>query len=277
MDKIGCIELLQNAPKLVFLVTSRQPLNLATESVVRLQGLMIPPALPIDHPERSITKEAAIQYDSVQMFVERVEQRGMGHLLNDTAWPVVAEICRCVAGMPLGIQLVAVQVGQVPLSRMVQQISEGVDQLKTTMPDIPERHRNMAVVLQHSWQTLSPVEADIFAQISIFRQSFTQDAVLAIVPQATPIILTVLVDKSLLWWTADERYEIHELVRQFAATKFVEQPNRGVIQQHSEYYLSFVAQQETALKQGESYEPLVELQVEPFDDLLNYKVPINVK
>ena len=76
--------------------------------------------------------------------------------------------------------------------------------------------RPSGAVFARSWQRLSPQEQAVFRKLSVFQGSFQREAAQIVAAASLPI-LTSLVDKSLLRLTPTGRYEIHELLRQFAA------------------------------------------------------------
>ena len=75
-------------------------------------------------------------------------------------------------------------------------------------------------VFEHSWRSLSPVEQETFCAISVFHGGFLAEAAQE-VAHSTPLLLTALIDKSLLRRSETGRYDMHELVRQFAHEQLV--------------------------------------------------------
>jgi predicted ATPase len=111
----------------------------------------------------------------------------------------VARICQLVEGMPLAIELAASS----PRSQSAQAIAAALETnmavLATTLRGIPERHRSMRSAFEHSWRLLSDSEQAVFARLSVFRGGFEADAA-ASVAGATPELLAMLLDKSLVRW-----------------------------------------------------------------------------
>jgi len=112
---------------------------------------------------------------------------------------------------------------------------------------VPARQRSMRAVFDWSWALLTDAERQVLRQLSVFRGGFTREAAATIVG-ATLRVLTSLVHKSLVRLTAAGgtsvgRYEIHELLRQFAAEQLDTAPaeRATVAAQHGAYYLAFVA------------------------------------
>ncbi len=99
------VELLQNAPQLKMIATSRHLLNLQAETIVRLAGL------PAPHPQEApaLTSAALLVYSSVALFVERAQRVYPAFQATSTNLAVIVQICHLVHGLPLAIELAASQ------------------------------------------------------------------------------------------------------------------------------------------------------------------------
>ena len=60
--------------------------------------------------------------------------------------------------------------------RLAHEIDRSFEFLETEWRDVPGRHRSIRAVFDASWQRLSPIEKDVFAQLSVFRGGFTRMA-----------------------------------------------------------------------------------------------------
>ncbi|MGB0385119.1 MAG: tetratricopeptide repeat protein [Ardenticatenaceae bacterium] len=248
-------EILTVAPNLKILVTSREPLNLRAEWRLHLDGLAYP-----SQPQQ-LTDSS---YSAVQLFVQAAAQVQPGFCPTPDEQAAIVRICQLLQGMPLGIELSAAWVRFYDCDTIAQKIAENLDFLVSPLRDMPERHRSMRAVFEHSWGLLSASEQRLLAQVSIFRGGFTFDAALAITnatlrhagslrasqAQGTARVdLMALLDKSLLRRTAEERIVIHELLRQFVAERFDEtQDHQKVRDRHAAYYSSALSQYAPALQ-----------------------------
>lgn len=221
--------LLAHAPDIKILVTSRERLNLQEEWLFPLQGLGYGQG-----------KTAVDSQSAVDLFVQRARQ--IQHSFNPEAdAEAVQRICMLVEGMPLGVELAASWVAQLTLSEIAAEIERELDFLETTMRNIPARHRSLRAVFAHSWQRLTETEQLVLMKVSVFRGGFDREAATA-VAGATLRTLSALVNKSLLRRNQTGRYEIHELLRQFAAekSKGVEDFAATLNRQHGRYYLQLL-------------------------------------
>ncbi|MBZ0306814.1 MAG: tetratricopeptide repeat protein, partial [Anaerolineae bacterium] len=221
-------EILQAAPDVKVLVTSRERLRLQGEWTLQLEGLKFPDYL---------TPEELSQYSALQLFVQSARRVQPDFTVTNENKKCMAQITQMVEGMPLAIELAAAWLEALPLSELVQEIQKSIDFLETDIRDIPERHRSIRAVFDYSWQLLTEDEQEVFKRLSVFRGGFTREAAQE-VAGASLRTLTTLVNKSLL--RRHERYEIHELLRQYAAEKCL-MSRTQVRDTHSRYYLNFLA------------------------------------
>ncbi len=198
-------EVLEQAPGVKLLVTSRERLELRGEWVFDLQGLPVP-------PESSSDVES---YSAVALFVALARRVRSGFVLSEQNRTEVARICRSVAGMPLGIELAAAWTHMLSCREIAHQIERNVDFLAATRRDVPERHRSLRAAFDHSWKLLSEEEQDVLCRLSVFRGGLTREAAER-VAGASLVLLSSLVSKSLVLRTEAGRYDLHEPVRQFA-------------------------------------------------------------
>ena len=206
-------------------VTSRRRLGLGAEWVVELDGLASPPAG---------SEAEAGSYPAVELFGERARQAG-GDAKGDP--PAVARICRLVGGMPLALEMAARWTRAVPPAVIADQLEHGLDLLETGAADVEARHRSMRSVLDWSWEMLDPSAARVLGRCSLFSASFDVTAAKS-VASADLDDLAALVDDSMLRMRADGRYELHELVRQYAADRLDGHTQAGfeTARLHAQYF-----------------------------------------
>jgi serine/threonine protein kinase/tetratricopeptide (TPR) repeat protein len=229
-------DLLKAAPKLKILVTSRQRLDQAGESLFHLSGM--------DFPKWE-TPADALDYAAVKLFMNSATRAKPDFELTKDNLDVVARICKLVQGMPLGIVLAASWLGMLSPKEVSDELQKGLDFLESDSQQIPERQRSMRAVMAYSWQQMSAGEQEVFAKLSVFRGGFTREAAEAIAGANLRILMS-LVNKSLLYRdSATGRYEIHELLRQYAEEKGDINASQNA---HSAYFASWLKAREADLK-----------------------------
>jgi predicted ATPase/DNA-binding SARP family transcriptional activator len=248
--------LLNRAPALKILVTSQERLNLQGEWVFEVTGM----PYPVDGRAGDIES-----YGAVALFLQRAYRLHSGFSLTDADKPYLARICQLLKGVPLGIELAAGWVRVLSCREISQEIERmyrqpNLDFLATSLQDVPQRHQSLRDIFEHSWQLLSAAEKSLFRKMSVFRAGASRPAIEA-VAEAPLALLSALIDKSLLNRTAAGRYEMHELLRQYAAEKLQETPLEAELVQdrHCAYYAAFLQEREGRLKGAEQLETLAEI------------------
>jgi len=236
-------ELLAAAPALTLLVTSRQPLHLRAERVVRIGGFRYPEDSPGAEARGPLT--AHMSYDAVHFFVRAARMVRPDFALSAANAAAVIRICRLTQGIPLALEIAAAWVRLMDVPAIAEAIGRSLDFLSSTLQDRPDRQRSMTAVFHHSWQLLTPDEQLTLARASIFQEPFVLATALEVL-ETTIGDVAGLVDKSLLQCPTAGRYGLHELLRQFAAVKLAEMENGPEIElvtrrKHSDHYLALVA------------------------------------
>jgi tetratricopeptide (TPR) repeat protein len=173
--------------------------------------------------------------------------------------------------MPLAIELAAPWVQVMPCEDIAREIEGNLDLLAATLRDMPERHRSMRAVFDHSWELLPAGERRVLRQLSVFRGGFLRGAAEAVAVQlgqspASLSMLSSLAGRSWLRATLSGRYEMHELVRQYCAGRLETEPadegkreNEQTRDRHSCYYSGFLQEREGRLHGREQREALEEI------------------
>jgi predicted ATPase/DNA-binding SARP family transcriptional activator len=224
------IEVLQEVPDLKLLITTREALNMQGEWLIEVQGLSFPQLSEMEGIEK---------FDALTLFVQRARRSLSGFALNEDNQREVARICRLVEGMPLAIELAATWVRVLSPAEIANEIEHSLDFLSATLRDLPERHRSIRVVFDHSWRMLSAKEQQVLSKLSVFRGGFQRQAAER-VAGASLAELSTLVNRTLLRRTAAGRYDMHELIRQYCTDQLSNDPQAQIEAKrcHYEYYLA---------------------------------------
>jgi len=202
-------EIIESAPRVQILSTSRESLNLRSEWLFEVKGL----PLPRSEEDAEFDKNSA-----VTLFLQRANQATPGFKLKDEDRAAILRICKIVEGIPLAIELSAVWTRTLSCRDIASEIEKSLDFLSMNVRDIPERHRSLRAVFDHSWKLLSDVERLILMKLSVFQGGFTRDMVEQ-VTETDLASLLALVSKSLIQRIGEKRYGMHEMVRQYAFTQ----------------------------------------------------------
>jgi predicted ATPase len=220
------------------LVTSRERLNMIAETILEVHGLPVP-ATPLT--------EYAESYGSIKLFLHTA-QRLLPRFSYHNNSEAIIRICQFVDGIPLGIMLASSWVRVFSCPEIASEIKKNIEFLATSAPDIEPRHRSLSAVFDNSWQLLTESERRVLGRLSIFQSGFTSNAAEEICG-ATPILLAVYLDKSLLQLRQDNRYEMLETFHQFASGKLeaVEEELLATRGKYCDYYANYCMQKHLEL------------------------------
>ena len=250
-------EILEAAPEVKLLVTSREVLNLQAEWRYPVRGLQYPETTTAEQPRT---------YGAVQLFVERARQV-RGDLLPVDEHAAVVRVCQLVEGMPLALELASTWTKTLPTDKIADEIQRSLDFLSTSLRDVPQRHKSMQAIFEQTWQRLTDEERRVFRALSVFSGGFRHEAAEAVAGISLRI-LSELVDKSLLTREPDGRYQIHELLRQYAQARLEAMPEETlrIHDLHADYYTRFLHEREQDLKGGRQRDASLEIEAD-FDNI----------
>jgi predicted ATPase/Tfp pilus assembly protein PilF len=249
LDNAAVVQaILEQAPAVKIIITSRERLNLRGEWIIPISGMSFPeePPLAEGQPLLNDLKE----YSAIQLFLGAAE-RQTGRPLPASEWPHLVRICQLVQGMPLGIELAASWVQLIPCAEIVVEIERNLDFLESAFRDLPERHQSLRAVFNHSWSLLSQEEQVAFCRLSVFWGGFSREAAREVAEATLPVLQT-LSNKSLLARRPSGRYTVHALLRQYAAERLNDWPELRQLTQrrHSLFFLRLLTTEAADLRQG---------------------------
>ncbi|MBW9064721.1 helix-turn-helix transcriptional regulator [Rhizobium herbae] len=214
--------ILQGALGVNILVTSREPLRAAGESIFRLQTLEVPAYAT------GMTTREAREFSAVQLFCNKAEASSSGFELTDSDVPAVLDICSRLDGIPLALEMAASRMDLLNVQEMARRLDDRFTVLtrgrRTAMP----RQQTLRATLDWSHELLSDTEKAVFRRLSVFRSSFELDSAIAVClgPGLEDFVvfdaLTALVEKSLVTMDRRDRSSLYRLLdttRFYAAEK----------------------------------------------------------
>jgi non-specific serine/threonine protein kinase len=213
-------QLLDIAPDISVLVSSRERLHLARERVYDVRPLSIPPATdgsPVD----------LAHSDAIRLFVQRAHAVQRDFDPTDADLATIATICDRLDGLPLAIELAAARVRYFPLPRLLERLSHPVSFLTGGPRDVSARHQTVRNTIAWSDALLTPDERSLFSRLSVFRGGWTLESAQAVCdPEGRLDVdrgIESLLDKSLInhGEMSDRvpRYSMLEIVAEYAAER----------------------------------------------------------
>jgi predicted ATPase/DNA-binding CsgD family transcriptional regulator len=220
-------ELLQAAPQLKVLVTSRVVLRLYGEYVYIVPTL----DLPVLTEETSF--ESFAQNEAVRLFVQCASMVNPEFKLTHVNAEAIASVCVHLEGLPLAIELAAAHCNvfspQILLERLARSGSTRFKLLVGGFSNLPPRQQSLADALDWSYQLLSEPEKQLFKKLGIFVGSCSLAAAEAMSSDSSFTVETItsLLSKSLLKpveaMPGEEfRFTMLETIREYALEKLTE-------------------------------------------------------
>ena len=234
--------LLDYAPDVKFIVTSREQLGIRGEQIVQVRGLNFPIDSDIHNLDVGSLSNGSQTYSAIQLFLENARRVRPGFQLDARTMPVVTRICRQVEGLPLAIEMASAWVRIFSCDEILARLEQNMSLLRRRTTDVPGRHASMEAVFEHSWSLLSAEGRDILRKLAIFRGKFSLDAAEQIAG-TMPEHLSMLIDKSLLRRQGESCYDLHPLLRKYAFAKLAHilPLAAEMTRQHAAYYLHLAA------------------------------------
>src|SRR4029453_7684903 len=145
------VRLLQGAPHLHILATSREPLRAEGEGVRRLAPLETPP------PSSMLSRDDAMAFAAVELFVERAKASADDFELTDENAPIVADICRRLDGIALAIEFAAGRLDAFDVRTLATHLNDRFI-LQMRGRRVLQRHQTLHATLDWSYDLLSDAE-----------------------------------------------------------------------------------------------------------------------
>ncbi len=242
-------DLLDAAPHLKILVTSREVLHLYGEWEYPVPSLNVPDPLQLAAGNLVATLGES---EAVRLLVDRAQAVNPAFALNAANAAAVAELCIRLEGLPLAIELAAARSKLFAPQALLARVAQRLDLLTTSAHDLPTRQQTLRAAIQWSYELLDKGEQVLFARLAVFVGGCTVEAVEAVCHAAGELPLDVLgglaslVDKSLLLrvegHAGEPRFTLLETLRLYALERLGALGVAEVAklrQAHAEYYLTF--------------------------------------
>lgn len=243
--------LLARCAGLRVLLTSREPLNLRREQIMRVQPLPVPAS-----QSAPWTVETLQTVPAVEFFVDRAQAAGAAFHISEANASAVAELTRRLDGLPLALELAAARTRCLEPAALLERVEHGLTFLRWMTPDLPARHRTLHNTLDWSYALLNPEEQAVFRCLGVFAGRFTIDAVSVIASTAdlgvdTLDMLAALTDKHLVCPLetvgSDPHFGLLMTIQEFTRERLVESDEyEEARDRHLDYYTHLVERADEA-------------------------------
>jgi predicted ATPase len=243
-------KLLESAPRVKALVTSRALLRIRGE-----HELAVPPlSVPLEPGDAAELGRA----DAVRLFVERVQAVRRDFDLNARNGPVVAEICRRLDGLPLAIELAAGHARVLAPEALLDRLERRLELLVTGPRDAPDRQRTLRDTIDWSYRLLETDERTLFRRLAACVGGATLEAIEDVCSGPGEIdtlaALSALLDHSLVRVVEGTsahapRFAMLETIREYALERLDGSHDADSVRdRHAAYFVSFAEQRASELR-----------------------------
>ncbi|MGH2618229.1 MAG: ATP-binding protein, partial [Thermomicrobiales bacterium] len=236
-------DLLDAAPGLVVIATSREPLRLRAEREYAVNPL------PLPQRRAGVSLEEALGSPAVQLFVHRALSVKPSFALEAGNVADVVAICRRLDGLPLAIELAAARVRLLPPAALLARLDRSLSILTGGARDLPARQQTLRAAIAWSYDLLNAAERALFARLAIFAGGFSLEVAEAVCSAAGELPLDLLdgvdslVQKSLLRQEfapgSGDRFGMLATIREFALERMQDLPEVDDLRQaHADTFLT---------------------------------------
>jgi len=236
-------DLLQTAPGLRVVVTSREALRVRGE-----QEYPVPPMAVAD-PSDVTSPDRLAAYESVALFLDRARGVRPSFVLDDESAPAVAEICARLDGLPLAIELAAARVRVLTPRQIADRLDAALPVLSGGGRDRPARQQTLRDAVAWSYDLLDDDDRTFFRRLAVFRGTCTLEAAERVCDPAASgadalELMGSLIDKSLVQRVetdGEPRFRLLFVIREFAKERLGEDDDeRSVRRRHAEFMIDLL-------------------------------------
>lgn len=208
-------DVLARCPAVHVLVTSRESFGITGEMVWRVPSLAAPA------PGTSLATAEVLEFDAVQLFLERARAARPGFVVDAETVPHLISICTGMDGLPLALELAAARTRTLPIETVARGVGDAVRWQATGIHSPLARHATLHASIAWSVDLLAPAARAVLTRLAVFQSAFTFEGALAVGASEADVdevasAVSALVDASLLQLDdASGRYRMLRTVQQF--------------------------------------------------------------
>ena len=217
---------LRESSDIRILATSRQPLHVPGEEVLRLGQL------PVPSSHSGVTSDAG-SGDAVELFAQRAAAAVSGFRITEPDLPDVIRLCRRLDGIPLAIELAAVRVRALPITELAARIEAGLEAGTGTRRGSTGRHQTLHAAIEWSYGLCTSAEKAAWRRLSVFAGTFdmavARDVITAfggggddLPRERADEVLNGLIDKSVVLPAGGGRFRLLDSLREYGAARLAD-------------------------------------------------------
>jgi predicted ATPase/DNA-binding SARP family transcriptional activator len=237
---------LQSAPGLTILATSRSPLRLPEEHEYNVPPLAVPAPSRRDH------LSWVAEFEAVRLLVSRARAVSHRFELTEANARSIADICAAVDGLPLAIELAGATLKQFSPAELRERLAASLDLLVGGPVDAPARQQTVRATIEWSYNLLGRAEQKVFARLAVFAGGWAAEAAREVCG-ATAETLGALREKGLVHLDGD-RFSMLTPIREFALETLAPREADSLARRHAGYFTKLASAFEARVR-GHGFEP----------------------
>lgn len=237
--------LLSRCPNLKIMATSREPLGIDGEVILRLPSLSSPAH------DSEVDPENLNDYEAVRLFLDRVRAADLNFALSPENSRAVAVICSRLDGIPLALELAAARTRALPVELLAERLDNRFRLLAGGNRLALPRQQTLLAMVDWSYNLLADKEKILLRRLGLFAGTWTVEAAEGICASFDELegnylaredvlgLLAQLVNKSLVQWEREGScYRLLETIRYYAREKLAEAGETAVFyRRYRDWYL----------------------------------------
>jgi predicted ATPase/serine/threonine protein kinase len=252
--------LLEEAPGLRVLATSREALGVAGEAAWPVPALAVP-----------ASDDEAFECEAAALFRDRASLARPGLELTKSSAATIAALCRRLEGVPLAIELAAARVRALSVDEILERLADRFRLLAAGSRTAPSRQQTLRATIDWSWDLLADEERALLRRLSVFAGGFELEAAEAVCAggrvETSDVLdlLSRLVDKSLVTVgeRATVRYRVLEMIRAYGLERLAQCDEADEVRRrHAEYFSALADESRHAIGDGRLAAWLERMEVE---------------
>lgn len=157
-------DLLNAAPRLRLIATSREPIGVPGEVLLPIRPLSVPTA-------QTPVTELGLD-GSVRLLLERAQAVDPDFEVTEENAGAVIELCDLLEGLPLAIELAAVKLRTLTVEQMVQRFGHRLTSLASPVVRASPRHQSLRALVEWSYELCSEHGQVLWRRLSVFPSDF---------------------------------------------------------------------------------------------------------
>jgi DNA-binding SARP family transcriptional activator/predicted negative regulator of RcsB-dependent stress response len=254
--------IIERAPNVKLLITSRQRLNIADEWVFEIPGLEFPKS------DDGLRWEEALKYSAIRLFDQHAQEHHHYKERTSNELKEVIHICQLVAGHPLAVSMAASWTSRISCTDIADAIERRLTEVHDQHLNLPRNQSYLRAVCDISWMMLNEKERLAFEKLAIFAGGFKQEIAKQVV-KATQEELAALRAQSFIERSSKTgRYYVHPLLKEYASMRRLEEnqtdpsAEREFRKRYCDYYLYYLFKRYLNILHESNHSHVYEIQYE---------------